>query len=82
MMFVRGFGDLGRFCGGFGLANSWGWFGLLAAVTVAVVILIVLAATKKRKNGSDEALTALKLRFVKGELTEEEYRKMKETLGK
>jgi uncharacterized membrane protein len=82
MMFVRGLGDFGRFCGGFGLVNPWGMAGIAAAVVVAVVILIVLAATKKRKGSSGSALEALKLRFVKGEITSEEYLKMKETLGK
>ena len=37
MMFVRGFGDFGRFCGGLGFANPWGWAGIAAAVVAAVV---------------------------------------------
>ena len=82
MMFVRGFGDFGRFCSGLGFANPWGWAGIAAAVVAAVVILAVLAATKKRKGTSGDAQEALKLRYVKGELTSEEYLKMKETLGK
>lgn len=82
MMFARGLSGFGGFCRGFGFANPWGMAGIAAAVVVAVVILIVLAATRKRKGTSGDAQDALKLRFVKGELTSEEYLKMKETLGK
>lgn len=82
MMLIRGFGDFGRLCGGIGYVNPWGWAGILAAVVAAVVILVVLLATKKHKSQSGGAMDALKLRYIKGELTEEEYLKMKETLGK
>ena len=82
MMFTSGFGGLSAFCRGFGYANS-GLFWLLGALFIAaLVVVIVLSVKKSHKSTNDGAAEALKLRFIKGELTEEEYKKMKDVLGK
>ena len=52
------------------------------AIRSYYVTVIVLLAKKSRKSTNDGAADALKLRFIKGELTEEEYLKMKDVLGK
>ena len=82
MMLTRGFGSIGTFCGGSGLWYTGAWIGLGLVFVAAVVVIAVLASRKKRSGGSEAALEALKLRYVKGELTEEEYYKMKELIGK
>lgn len=83
MMFVRGFSHPGWFCGGVGFMYPWGWFAVAAVVVVAVVTLVVLLASKKKKQRqSSDALDALKLRYIKGELSEEDYLKMKDVVGK
>ncbi len=82
MMFTRGFGGFGSFCRGFGFANGGLLWVLGALFVAALVVVIVLAVKKSHKGSNDGAAEALKLRYVKGELTEEEYKKMKDVLGK
>lgn len=82
MMFVRGFSHPGWFCGGFGFLFPWGWLAIAAVVVVAVTLVVVLSTKKKRQTRSDDSLEALKLRYIKGELSEEDYLKMKEVIGK
>jgi putative membrane protein len=69
-------------CSGFGTTYSVLWLVLGALFIAALVTLIVLAAKKSHKSTNDGAADALKLRYIKGELTEEEYLKMKDVLGK
>ncbi len=82
MMLTRGFSRLGAFCSGFGTAYSGLWLVLGALFVAALVVVIVLSVKKSHKSANDGAADALKLRYIKGELTEEEYRKMKDVLGK
>lgn len=91
MMYFRGTGGLGRcFGGGFGFMGSYmhsGW-GLLMMggallVTIIIVVAIVAIIRKSHRTNNDqvdESLAALNERFVKGEITEEEYTKMKKVL--
>lgn len=83
MMFIRGFNYPGWFCGGAGFMYPWGWFAIGAVlVIVAVTLIVVLSSKKKRQAPSSDALEALKLRYSKGELSEDDYLKMKELIGK
>lgn len=82
MMLTRGYSTLGWFCGGVGFMYPWGWLIGAAVLIAAVVLLAVLVGRKKRKPRSDDALEALKLRYIKGEISEEDYQKMKEVVGK
>lgn len=81
MMWARGFGSFGTFCRMIGYAHPFAWIGLAVVFVAAIVVIIVLSAKKKPAAASDAA-EALKLRFIKGEITEEEYQKMKGVLGK
>ena len=58
------------------------WVALAAIFVAALVVIIVLTAKKKHHGASDSTAEALKLRYIKGELTEEEYTKMKDVIGK
>ncbi len=55
----------------------------LAGVVVLAVFLVVFAVAKSRGHnvdGDNAAAEALKMRYVNGEITEEEYKKMKKNL--
>ncbi|EST11540.1 SHOCT domain-containing protein [Sporolactobacillus laevolacticus] len=84
MMYARGFDGFGGCFGyGTGLVGPWIIMGigvlLLAAVTIAAMVLFKKASHKKMDEG---ALDILKLRYAKGEMSEEEYLRMKKVLGK
>lgn len=92
MMFFRGAGGIGRcFSDGFGrmssyMSGGWGFVmmgaGLLViALIVVVVVLLVKRSRKNRVLGqTDESLELLNARFAKGEITEEDYTRMKKVL--
>ena len=80
MMLTRGFGGYGMFGRMIGYAHPGAWIALGLVFIAAIVVIIVLAA--KKKPAQDGAADALKLRFIKGEITEEEYLKMKSVIGK
>ena len=82
MMFLRGIGSYGLFCRGFGFSYPGVWLGLAAVFVAALVVVIVLSVKKSRRGAKDATAEALKLRYVKGELTTEEYQKMKDVIGK
>ncbi|HWQ99136.1 MAG TPA: hypothetical protein VN538_13720 [Clostridia bacterium] len=82
MMFTRGFGGFGMFCRGLGLVHPGILMALAALFLAALVVVIVLSVKKSHKGANSAAAEVLKLRYIKGELTEEEYRKMKDVLGK
>jgi len=82
MMLTRGFGGMGSFCRGFGYMHPGVWVALAGVFVAALVVIIVLTAKKKHHGASDSTAEALKLRYIKGELTEEEYMKMKDVIGK
>ncbi len=85
MMYYRGFDEFGR-CFGHGAGFMNGGLGLLimggmllvAALIVIAVVLIVKKEGRKSKNGQEMEL--LKTRYVKGEITEEEFNRMKNVL--
>jgi uncharacterized membrane protein len=47
-----------------------------------LVVVLVKALRKKGGSNEDEALGLLKTRYATGEITEEEYLKKKQILGK
>jgi uncharacterized membrane protein len=61
-------------------------FNLIIALVVILILLAVGLAVLERKPLSgvraDEAYAALRLRYVKGEITKEQYLEMKKTLDK
>jgi len=63
----------------------WGWLAIGAVLLIAAVTLIVVLSSKKKRQTqtpSSDALDTLKLRYSKGELSEEDYLKMKEIIGR
>lgn len=93
MMFYRGTGGLGCcFTDGFGYMSSYfhnGWglvmmgIGLLAValIVVAVVALIRKSNRNRPVYQSDDSIELLNARYVKGEITEEDYMRMKKVLS-
>lgn len=77
---------------GFGMIGHVLGFLVMAFVVVAVIILLVKSSRSNPQDikpvkgaeevitKDDEAMAMLKLRLVKGEITAEEYAKIKETL--
>ncbi len=77
---------------GLGIIGHVFGFLVMAFVVVAVIILLVKSSKKhpqdatavkpaeEVKTKNDEAIEILKLRLAKGEITAEEYAKIKETL--
>lgn len=93
MMNFRGTSGIGRcFSDGVGHMSSYfhnGWglvmmgVGLLiiALIIAAVVVLIKKSNRKQLVYKNDESMELLNARFVKGEITEEEYMRMKKVLS-
>lgn len=84
MYFNRGFDGFSRWggCfnrGYFGYFGPWtmmiGW-----GIAILIVALIVWAVLKKKRE-NDPILLSLKEKFVRGEITEEEYLSKKRTLN-
>ena len=53
--------------------------GLLALIVIAVIIVVIVKKSHKRHFNS-ESMEALNVRYAKGELTDEEYTRMKNVL--
>lgn len=86
MMFRRGFDGFNN-CFDFGsgfMHNGWGMIiaGVVFLVAVIVVTYLIVKAAKRRSPGTDVALDLLKMRFIKGEISEEEYLNKKKLLTK
>ncbi len=59
---------------------------LILLLVIAVVVLAVLLATRKRRaseplQGGEDSLEILKRRYARGEITREEYERMKQDLA-
>lgn len=71
-------GMMGRFGIGMGFI---GWLLQLALFIVVIYLVISLIKNSNHhSNTSDHAESILKERFARGEITEDEYKKMKKTL--
>ena len=74
-----------HFMGSFCIFSSWRWIiGLIFLIVVGLVIYYAVKGMREKgvpdDNLTKEALDALKLRYAKGEITEEEYEKIKKEL--
>lgn len=71
-----------------GMMGGWGFgFGWLLQLLFFIVVIYLVVILIKKLNGTsnsekrdDHSEEILKERFAKGEITEEEYKKMKEVL--
>lgn len=83
----RGFGGCGFMPYTFGYGDFFPFLGLLKLIValglLALIVYLVVKVSKKQTEGGSEsgkALEILKERYARGELTEEEFTKMKKTL--
>ena len=81
-MFTRGLGGADHCFWFFGryLYGGWGVLMLVAIVLAAVVLSVLVIKKGNKKGTSKDALERLKIRYVNGELTEEEYLEKKKVL--
>ncbi len=84
MMFFRGYNGIEQGCfrfasGGWGMIGAWI---LIALAVITVVVLIVSATRKSNLNRDNDIMQNLKMKYVNGEISEEEYIKRKEILKK
>jgi len=77
-----GFSENAR-CFGYGFMNNgWGLL-IIAGVIIAIVLLVYIFLHNRNKNVSKNTLfEVLKMKYVQGEISEEEYLKRKEVLGR
>jgi len=87
MMFGRGYNNVYSCFGGHGNFGNFGGFispfhiGFAIIITL-LIIFAIYKLTKKKDNQSDEVLEILKMKYVSGEIDEEEYVKRKNVLKK
>ena len=72
---MRGYGMMG-FGMGFGLL-----FMLLFLGAIVWLVVTLVNSTQSNKNDGQDSLTILKKRYAKGEITKNQYEKMKKELG-
>lgn len=66
-----------------GMMNGWGLGWIIQLLIIVLFIYLIVMIIKKSNSQShheDRSDAILKERFAKGEITEEEYKKMKKTL--
>ena len=84
-MYGRGFSE-GRFGGLMTLYGYMGWIipALIGLLILAAAVLIVFLAKRNRKyvTGSNEPLSALKVRYARGDIDRQEYLNMKDELSR
>jgi putative membrane protein len=72
-----------RYGYGYGMMNGFGiWGGIIMGFGILILILGAIYLYKQNNNNSNDALELLKMKFVKGEITEEEYINKKSILLK
>jgi uncharacterized membrane protein len=65
---------------GHSMAGGWSWLiGIGAALLLAALLYFAITGSKKKAQDND-VLEALKMKFVKGEITEDEYMEKKSVL--
>ncbi|MDA3845532.1 MAG: SHOCT domain-containing protein [Vallitaleaceae bacterium] len=68
---------------GFDFMNSGWHYLIMAVITIAVIVLIVYLLNSRQKHITvSPALESLKLKYVHGEITEDEYLAKKATILK
>jgi len=77
-MYGRGYNGINSCFGSYGFMHNGFGMGIMFLIVLVIAVVIILLLKKNKKNSIDNgAIEELKLRFVKGEITEEEYLKMK-----
>jgi putative membrane protein len=72
-----------RYGYGYDMMNGFGiWGGIIMGFGLLVLVLVVVYFYKQNNNTNSDALELLKMKFAKGEITEEEYVNKKSVLLK
>lgn len=72
-----------RYGYGYEMMNGFGiWWAIIIGVGLLALILVAIYFYKQNNNTNSDALELLKMKFVKGEITEEEYESKKSVLLK
>lgn len=82
-MFNRGFGGF-NYCSWYTNRFFYGGWGMLALAGIALaagILIFLIMKNNKKRDTSKDALERLKIRYVNGELSEEEYLQKKKVLG-
>lgn len=81
---MHGRGFFGNGCLGYGFAGGYFWHTLISIGIVLFIAAIVIYFIKRgtKKNANSQVLESLKVKFVQGEITEEEYMRRKEVIKK
>lgn len=89
MYYYRGWNGPGGcfgYGGGYPFAGHWLLLGLCLLLFAALVVTAVFVVKKALRNRAakegGESFETLKLRFAKGEISEEEFLRMKKVLGR
>lgn len=75
----RGMHQVDRCMNGMGYGAHW-IIGAVAIVLIIAVTALIVYNIKKKGTTNSEAEETLKMRFVNGEITQEEYQKMKKMI--
>ncbi|MEC2304238.1 MULTISPECIES: SHOCT domain-containing protein [Heyndrickxia] len=72
--------------GGYGMMSVFGLIGMIAQLVIFVLVIFLIVAGIKKVSEfqphqrEDRSLDILRERYAKGEITEEEFKKMKKDL--
>lgn len=79
---MHGFGGMGGF-GGWGIFNSIFMLAFWILIIVGIIFLIKYLVTQSgsQKSSSESPLEILKKRYAKGEITKEEFERMKKEIS-
>ncbi|MBN4050740.1 MAG: hypothetical protein COA82_06420 [Alkaliphilus sp.] len=82
MMFGRGY-FVNNGCFGYGFFNT-GWHMLITIGILLVIVAVTYSLIKKSKKSAlnNSSLESLKMKYVQGEITEEEYLNRKKVLNR
>ncbi len=69
---------------GWGMGFGWAWMVIFWALVIlgAAYLVKLIAGSARREEKPETALDVLKKRYAKGEITKEEFAKMKDDLMK
>lgn len=68
---------------GWGMGFGWSFMVLFwLLVIIGIVYIVTLLVGRTKKSGTEEAMCILKKRYAKGEISREEFEKMREDLTK